>query len=96
MVLCPDDITPCLTAILAARRRLHWGAICTSSEHLSALPRQNNITQMHRFGLASWRVRHRHNIGCCIHGDGKEDDENQCNALITHRALNTLIGINEN
>jgi hypothetical protein len=43
MVLCPDDITPYLTAILAAQRRLHWGAICTSSKHLLAPPRQNNI-----------------------------------------------------
>jgi hypothetical protein len=77
-------------AILAARRRLHWGAICTSSEHLSAPPRQNNITQMHCFGLALRQVWRRHNIGCCVHGDGKEDNENQWDALITHRALNSL------
>jgi hypothetical protein len=96
MVLCPDNITPCLTAILAAQRRLHRGAICTSSEHLSAPPRQNNIAQMYRFGLVSRRVQLRHNISCCVHGDGKEDDENQCDALIKHRALNSLIGINKN
>ncbi len=48
------------------------------------------IARMHHFGLAS-RVRH----GCCVHGDGKEEDENQY-ALITHRALNSLIGINKN
>jgi hypothetical protein len=96
MVLCPDDITQCLTAILAVRRRLHRGAICTSSEHLLAPLQQNNIAQMHHFGLALRRVWHRHNIGCCIHSDGKEDDENQYNALILHRALNSLIGINKN
>jgi hypothetical protein len=96
MVLCPDNTTPCLTAIMAAQRRLHRGAICTSSKHLLAPPWQNNIARMHHFGLASWRVRRRHNIGCCVHGDGKEDDENQCNALITHRALNSSIGINKN
>ncbi len=96
MVLCPDNITPCLTAILAVQRRLNWGAICTSSEHLLAPPWQNNIAQMHCFGLALWRVRRRHNIGCCVHDDGKEDDENHCDALITHRALNILIGINKN
>jgi hypothetical protein len=96
MVLCPDDITPCLTAILVAQRGLHGGAICTSSEQLLAPPRQNNIARMHHFGLALWRVRRRHNIGCCIHGDGKEDGENQCDALIMHRALNSLIGINKN
>jgi hypothetical protein len=96
MVLCPDNITPCLTAILAAQRRLHWGAICTFSKHLLVLPRQNNIAQMHCFGLALRRVRRRHNIGCCVHGDGKEDDEDQCNALIMHCALNSLIGINKN
>jgi hypothetical protein len=76
MVRCPDDITPCLMAIMATQRRLHQGAICTSLEHLLAPPRQNNIARMHHFGLASWQVQHRHNIGCCIHGDGKEDDEN--------------------
>jgi hypothetical protein len=96
MVLCPDDITPCLMTILAARRRLHRGAICTSSEHLSAPPRQTNIAQMYCFGLTSRRVLRRHNINCCVHGDGKEDDENQCDALITHRALNSLIVINKN
>jgi hypothetical protein len=96
MVLCPDDITPCLTAILAEQRRLHRGAICTSFKHLLATPRQNNIARMHCFGLASWWVRRRYNIGCCVHGDGKEDDENQCDALITHPALNSLIGINKN
>jgi hypothetical protein len=53
MVLCPDNITPCLTAIFALQTRLHWGAICTSSEHLLVLPRQNNIAQMHCFGLVS-------------------------------------------
>jgi hypothetical protein len=94
MVLCPDSITPCLMAILVARRRLHQGAICTSSEHLLAPPRQNNIAQMHCFGLALRRVRRRHNIGCCVHGDGKEDEQNQCDELITHCALNSLIGIN--
>jgi hypothetical protein len=82
--------------MLAARRRLHRGAICTSSEHLSALPLQNNIAQMHPFGLVSRQVQRRHNIGCCVHGDGKEDDENQCDALITHHALNSIIGINKN
>jgi hypothetical protein len=96
MVLCPDDITPCLMAILATQRRLHRGAICTSSEHLLAPPRQNNIARMHRFGLALWRVRRRHNSGCCIHGNSKEDDESQCNALIMHHALNSLIDINKN
>jgi hypothetical protein len=83
-------------AILAVQRRLHRGAICTSSEHLSVPLWQNNITRMHRFGLALRWVRRRHNIGCCIHGDGKEDDENQCNEMIMHRALNSLIGINKN
>jgi hypothetical protein len=83
-------------AILAAQRRLHWGAICTSSEHLLAPPRQNIIAQMHCFGLALRRVWCRLNIGCCIHGDSKEDNENQCDALIMHRALNSLIGINKN
>jgi hypothetical protein len=96
MVLCPDNITPCLVAILAAQRRLHRGAICTSSERLSAPPQQNNIARMHRFGLALRQVRRRHNIGCCVHGDGKEDEENQRNALMMHRALNSLIGINKN
>jgi hypothetical protein len=71
------------------------GYICIPSKHLLALPRQNNIAWMHCFGLASRRVRRRHNIGCCIHGNGKEDDENLCNALITHRALNSFIGINK-
>jgi hypothetical protein len=96
MVLFPDDITPCLTAILTAQRRLHWGAICTSSERLSAPQQKNNIAQMHCFSLALQRMRHRHNIGCCVHSDGKEDDENQCDALIMHCALNSLIGINKN
>jgi hypothetical protein len=27
---------------------------------------------------------------------GKDDDENQCDASIMHRALNSLIGINRN
>jgi hypothetical protein len=96
MVLCPDDITPCLMAILVVQRRLHWGAICTASEHLLVPPRQNNIAQMHRFGLASWQVWRRCNINRCVHGNDKEDNENQCNALIMHRALNSLIGINKN
>jgi hypothetical protein len=95
MVLCPDNITPCLTAILAVQRRLHREAICTSSEHLLAPLRQNNIARMHRFGLALRRVWCRHNIGCCVHGNGKEDNENQCDALIMHCALNSLIGINK-
>jgi hypothetical protein len=51
---------------------------------------------MHRFGLALWWVQRRRNIGCCIHGGSKEDDENQCDALIMHRALNSFIGINKN
>jgi hypothetical protein len=51
---------------------------------------------MHCFGLALQRVRRRHNIGCCVHGDGMEDEQNQCDELITHRALNSLIGINKN
>jgi hypothetical protein len=89
-------ITPCPTAILAAQRRLHRGAICTSSEHLLAPLWQNNIARMHCFGLASRQVRRRRNIDRCVHGNGKEDDENQCDALITHRALNSLIGINKN
>ncbi len=92
--MCPEDITPCPMAILAAQRRLHRGAICTSSEHLLAPLRQYNIAQMHCFGLVLQRVRRRRNIGRCVHGNGKEDDENQCNALIMHRALNSLIGIN--
>jgi hypothetical protein len=83
-------------AILATQRRLHRGAICTSSEHLLAPLQQNNIAWMHCFGLALRRVRRRHNISYCVHGDGKEDDENQCNALITHHALNSLIRINKN
>jgi hypothetical protein len=52
MVLCPDGITPCPTAILLTHRRLHWGAICTSSKHLLARPCQQNIVQKHRFSLA--------------------------------------------
>jgi hypothetical protein len=40
MVLCPDNTTPCPKAILSTQRRLHHGAICTSSKHLLALPRQ--------------------------------------------------------
>jgi hypothetical protein len=77
-------------------KKVALGAICTSFEHLLALTRQNNIARMHPFGLALQRVRRRPNIGCCIHGDGKEDNENQCDALITHRALNSSIGINKN
>jgi hypothetical protein len=83
-------------AIMAAQQRLHRGAICSSSKHLLAPPGQNNIAQMHRFGLASRWVQRRHNIGCCVHGDGKEEDENQCDSLIMHCALNSLIGINKN
>ena len=49
---------------------------------------------MHCFGLASRQVWHRRNIGCCVCGGGKEDDENQCDVLlIMHRALNSLVGI---
>jgi hypothetical protein len=81
-------------ATLAAERRLHRGAICTSFEHLSAPPRQNNIARMHRFGLALRQVQRRRNIDCCIHNDGKEDNKNQCDALIMHHVLNSLIGIN--
>jgi hypothetical protein len=97
MMLCPDNITACPTAILAENRRLHRGAICTSStsKHILAPPQQNNITPKHCFGLASWRVQRRCNIGCFIHDGGKEDNENQCNALIMHPALNSLIGINK-
>jgi len=51
---------------------------------------------MYRFGLASWRVRRRCNIGRCIHNRGKEDNENQRDASMTHCALNSLIGININ
>jgi len=96
MVLCPDDMTPCLKVILSTRRRLHGGAICTSSKHHSAPPRQQNIAWMYRFGLASRRVRRRCNIGRCIPDRGKEDDENQCDASTMHRALNSLISININ
>ncbi len=77
-------------------KKLHWGAIFISSKHLLVPPRQNNIAQMNCFGLALGQVQGRHKIGHCVHGGGKEDDENQCNALIMHRALNSLIGINEN
>jgi hypothetical protein len=96
MVLCPGNITPCPSTILAAQRRLHRGAICTSSKHLLAPPWQDNIFQMHCFGLASRQVRHWLNIGCCIHGNGNEDDENQLDALTTHCALNSSIGVNKN
>jgi hypothetical protein len=51
---------------------------------------------MYRFGLASRQVWRRRNIDRCIHDRGKEDDENQQDVLTTHRALNSLIGINRN
>jgi hypothetical protein len=77
-------------------KKVASGDICTSSEHLLALPRQNNIAGMHRFGLASRRVQRRCNIGCCVHGKGKEGDKLQCDALITHHVLNSQIGMNKN
>ena len=96
MVLCTNNMTPCPKAILWTRRRLHWGAIFTFAKHLLAPLWQQDINIMHCFGPASRRVHHRCNIGCCIHGGGKEDNENQYNALILHSALHSLIGINEN
>ena len=77
-------------------KKVAWGAICTSSKHHSAPPRQQNIARTYRFGLASRQVRRRCNIGRCIRDRGKEDDENQCDASTTHRALNSLISININ
>ena len=53
-----------------------------------------NIARTYRFGLVSRRVWHRRNIGHCIRDRGKEDDENQHDASMMHRALNSLIGIN--
>ena len=53
MVMCPDDMIPCPKAILSTQKRLHWGAICTSSKHFSAPPWQYNIAQTYRFGLVS-------------------------------------------
>ena len=70
MVLCPDNGTPHWMAILLMPRRLHWGAICSSSKHLFAPPRQYNITGMHHFGLASRWVQRKRNIGRWIHSNG--------------------------
>ena len=91
MVLCPDDMTPCLMAILSTWRMLHRGAIFTSSKHLSlsAQQRQKNIVWMHHFDLSSQWVWHRCHIGQCLYG-GSKDDENQCNVSMMHRALNSL------
>ena len=47
-----------------------------------------------RSGVAG--MRRRRNIGRCIRDHGKEDNENQHDASLTHRALNSLIGININ
>jgi len=58
-------------------KKVAWGAICTSSKHDSAPPRQQNIARMYRFGLALQRVRPRSNIGRWICNRGKEDNENQ-------------------
>ncbi len=56
----------------------------------------DDIAQTYRFGLASRRVWRRCNIGRCIRDRGKEDNENQRDASMTHRALNSLICININ
>ncbi len=95
MVLCPDDITPCLTAILAVQRRLHRGLFApppstfrrccgkiTSLECIVLIWRRGGCGAGTILLLRSWR--------------GKEDNETQCDALIMHRALNSLIGINKN
>jgi hypothetical protein len=77
-------------------KKVAWGAICTSSKHLSAPLRQLNIARMYRFDLASRRVQRRCNIGRCIRDRDKEDNENQCDASTMHHVLNSLIGININ
>jgi hypothetical protein len=77
-------------------KKVAWGAICTSSKHLLAPLRQLYIAWTYRFDLASRQVRRRCNIGRCICDRGKEDDENHCDVSTTHRALNSLIGININ
>ena len=41
MALCPDDMTPCLMAILSTWRRLHHG-VFTSSKHLLAQQREKS------------------------------------------------------
>jgi len=76
--------------------KVAWGAICTSSKHHSAPLQQQNIARTYLFGLASRQVWRRCNIGPCIRDRGKEDDENQCDASMTHHALNSLISININ
>ena len=96
MVLCPDNMRPLWMAILLTRRRLHCRASCTSAKHLLVPLQQKNIVGMHHFGLVSWWMQCRHNIGSCVHGSSKEDDENQCDTMILHHALDSLIGINKN
>jgi hypothetical protein len=56
-----------------------------------APPRQKNIVRIHRFDLASQQVQRRRHIGRCLCGSS-EDDENQCNMLVMHCAINSLIG----
>jgi hypothetical protein len=70
--------------MLSTQRRLHQGDIFTSSEHLLAPLRQKNIVRMHRFCLASRRVRSRRHIGRCLRGGsgGDEDGENQMDTLV--------------
>jgi hypothetical protein len=54
LVLCPDNMTPCLKAIFLTRRWLQRGAICTSSqapfgaaaaiEHCPDVPFRSGVT----------------------------------------------------
>lgn len=95
MALCPNDMTPCIMAILSTWRRLHLGAIFTYTKHLLELQRQKNVVRMKKdCSVIAWGrgVRQMHHIGRCLHGGGK-DDENQCNALMGHHELILVLAL---
>jgi len=59
----------------------------------AAVSTENCPKALFQSGKAVW---HMHNIGWCLCSGGREDYENQGDALITHCALNSLICILKN
>jgi hypothetical protein len=79
-------------------KKVAWGAICTSSKPHSAPPRQQatehspDVPFWSGISAGTAQVQY----WSLLRDRGKEDDENQCDASTTHRALNSLISININ
>ena len=85
-VLCPDDITPCLTTAICWCKDKEGCIRGLFSPELSTFRCRRVKRTSSNFIVLVW-----HCDGCGA--GGKEDDENQYDALAMHHALNILIGI---